>query len=143
MDGHNVREYRKNELAKKIGYVSQKAVMFSGDIRSNVNFGDNDADDATVEKSIEIAQSSSFVEEQKGGIAVSYTHLDVYKRQGLGIACVIKEFVTTDLSKNHLIEIPLGFPIHKREIGFAYPKNIKAATALQLFVDFYKNFPPK
>ena len=61
VDGHNVREYRKNELSKKIGYVSQKAVMFSGDIRSNVNFGDNDADDNAVEKAIEIAQSSVFL----------------------------------------------------------------------------------
>ena len=68
VDGVDVRKYRKNELAKKIGYVSQKAVMFSGDIRSNVNFGDNNADDETVEKAIEIAQSSSFVGEQKGGI---------------------------------------------------------------------------
>lgn len=46
VDGVNVKEYRKNELEKKIGYVSQKAVMFSGDIRSNVNFGDNNADDS-------------------------------------------------------------------------------------------------
>ncbi|MBR2884936.1 MAG: ABC transporter ATP-binding protein [Clostridia bacterium] len=68
VDGHNVREYHKNELAKKIGYVSQKAVLFSGDIRSNVNFGDNNADDAAVEKAIEIAQSTSFVDAQKGGI---------------------------------------------------------------------------
>ncbi len=68
MDGHNVREYRKNELAKKIGYVSQRAVMFSGDIRSNVNFGDNGADDNTIERAIEIAQSSSFVDKEKGGI---------------------------------------------------------------------------
>ena len=68
VDGHNVREYHKNELAKKIGYVSQKAVLFSGDIRSNVNFGDNNADDAAVEKAIEIAQSTSFVDAQQGGI---------------------------------------------------------------------------
>ncbi len=68
VDGHDVREYRKNELAKKIGYVSQKAALFSGDIRSNVNFGDNNADDDIVKNAIEIAQSSSFVEEQKGGV---------------------------------------------------------------------------
>ncbi|MBO5461416.1 MAG: ABC transporter ATP-binding protein [Ruminococcus sp.] len=68
VDGHNVREYKKKELARKIGYVSQKAVLFSGDIRSNVNFGDNDSSEETIEKAIEIAQSIDFVENQKGGI---------------------------------------------------------------------------
>ena len=93
VDGHDVREYRKNELAKKIGYVSQKAVMFSGDIRSNVDFGDNNADDATVEKSIEIAQSRSFVEEQKGGIggkvAQNGTNFSGGQKQRLSIARAI------------------------------------------------------
>lgn len=68
VDGHDVREYKKEELAKKIGYVSQKAVLFSGDIRENIDFGDNNADDATVEKAIAIAQSTEFVEKQKGGV---------------------------------------------------------------------------
>jgi len=90
VDGHDVREYTKNELAKKIGYVSQKAVLFSGDIRSNVNFGDNNADDAAVEKAIEIAQSSSFVEAQKGGIggrvAQNGTNFSGGQKQRLSIA---------------------------------------------------------
>ena len=68
VDGHDVREYRKHELARKIGYVSQKAVLFSGDIRSNVNFGDNNSSEETIEKAIEIAQSADFVKRQKGGI---------------------------------------------------------------------------
>ena len=68
VDGHDVREYRKHELARKIGYVSQKAVLFSGDIRSNVNFGDNNSSEETIEKAIEIAQSADFVQRQKGGI---------------------------------------------------------------------------
>ncbi|MBP3478845.1 MAG: ABC transporter ATP-binding protein, partial [Oscillospiraceae bacterium] len=90
VDGHDVREYKMHELAKKIGYVSQKAVLFSGDIRSNVNFGDNNADDATVEKAIEIAQSSSFVEAQKGGIdgrvAQNGTNFSGGQKQRLSIA---------------------------------------------------------
>ena len=90
VDGINVRNYRKNELAKKIGYVSQKAVMFSGDIRSNVNFGDNNADDPTVEKAIAIAQSTDFVEAQKGGIggevAQNGTNFSGGQKQRLSIA---------------------------------------------------------
>lgn len=68
VDGRDVREYRKEELASKIGYVSQKAQLFSGDIETNVNFGDNHADEETVRQAIEIAQSADFVEEQKEGI---------------------------------------------------------------------------
>ena len=90
VDGHNVREYRKNELQKKIGYVSQKAVLFSGDIRSNIDFGDNNADEATIEKAIDIAQSTSFVEAQKGGIdgrvAQNGTNFSGGQKQRLSIA---------------------------------------------------------
>lgn len=93
VDGHNVREYRKNELAKKIGYVSQKAVLFSGDIRSNIDFGDNNADDAVIEKAIDIAQSSSFVETQNGGIdgrvAQNGTNFSGGQKQRLSIARAI------------------------------------------------------
>lgn len=90
VDGHNVREYRKNELSKKIGYVSQKAVLFSGDIRSNINFGDNKADDKAVEKAIEIAQSTEFVKTEKGGIsgkvAQNGTNFSGGQKQRLSIA---------------------------------------------------------
>ncbi len=93
VDGHNVREYRKNELAKKIGYVSQKAVLFSGDIRSNIDFGDNNADDAVIEKAIDIAQSSLFVEAQNGGIdgrvAQNGTNFSGGQKQRLSIARAI------------------------------------------------------
>ncbi len=68
VDGHNVKDYGKQELAKKIGYVSQKAVLFSGDIRSNIDFGDNNAGDAAILQAVEIAQSSNFVNDEKGGI---------------------------------------------------------------------------
>ena len=93
VDGVNVRQYKKNELNKKIGYVSQKAIMFSGNIRSNVNFGDNNADDQTVEKAIEIAQSSSFVNEEKGGIegtvSQNGTNFSGGQKQRLSIARAI------------------------------------------------------
>lgn len=68
IDGHNVKEYKKDELAQKIGYVSQKAVLFSGDIRSNIDFGDNNADDDTVEHAVAISQSADFVQKQQDGI---------------------------------------------------------------------------
>lgn len=90
VDSHDVREYRKNELMKKISYVSQKAVLFSGDIRSNINFGDNNADDEAIENAIRIAQGSSFVEDEKGGIdgrvAQNGTNFSGGQKQRLSIA---------------------------------------------------------
>ena len=90
VDGHDVREYRKHELARKIGYVSQKAVLFSGDIRENVNFGDNNASEETIEKAVEIAQSTGFVDAQKGGldghVAQGGTNFSGGQKQRLSIA---------------------------------------------------------
>ncbi|MDO4805974.1 MAG: ABC transporter ATP-binding protein [Coriobacteriales bacterium] len=90
VDGHDVREYRKSELAKRIGYVSQRSVLFSGDIRSNVDFGDNESDDATVKRAIAIAQGSDFVDAQEKGIEAAVaqmgTNLSGGQRQRLSIA---------------------------------------------------------
>lgn len=69
VDGMNVKEYRQKELRSKIGYVSQKAVLFSGDITSNVAYGDNGKAPVTeqgVREAVAIAQSADFVEQQKG-----------------------------------------------------------------------------
>ncbi len=65
-----------------------------------------------------------------------------FAKINLGVACVIREFVKEDLSDKTLIEIPLGFPIHKREVGFAYKKTLKPSKSLELFIDFYHNYKP-
>lgn len=54
----------------------------------------------------------------------------------LGAGCVIRDFVKTELQTKTLVEIPLKSPLHKREIGFAYSKNIKISKSLQQFIDF-------
>lgn len=69
IDGVNIRDYSLSALNKKIGYVSQRAVIFKGDVQSNVNFGDNDADLARVEKAVEIAQAKPFVDNMPNGIS--------------------------------------------------------------------------
>lgn len=69
IDGVNVREYRLESLYNKLGYVPQKAVMFSGTVASNVAFGEcgNAKRDAeAVERAIRIAQGKLFVEKMKG-----------------------------------------------------------------------------
>lgn len=71
LDGHDIKEYRQEALQNKIGYVSQKAVLFEGDIASNVAFGqkqDGNYTEEQIEKAIRVAQSESFVADKAGGI---------------------------------------------------------------------------
>ena len=63
-----------------------------------------------------------------------------FAKIGVGVACVIKSFVSQELADGSLVEIPLGIPIHKREVGFAYNENIKPSKSLQAFIDFYTNY---
>ena len=48
IDGVNVKEYNLEALNRKIGYVPQRGVLFSGTVRGNVNFGDNNSDEDTI-----------------------------------------------------------------------------------------------
>ena len=61
-----------------------------------------------------------------------------FAKIGLGVACVIRQFVEKELEEGTLIEIPLDSPIRKREIGFAYLENIQQTTAVQEFINFYR-----
>lgn len=63
-----------------------------------------------------------------------------FSRIGVGVACVIKNFVREDLENGTLMEIPLGFPIHKREVGFAYKTTTKPSKSLAEFIHFYKTY---
>ena len=63
-----------------------------------------------------------------------------FARIGVGVACVIKNFVREDLENGTLVEIPLGFPIHKREVGFAYKTKTKPSKSLAEFIHFYKTY---
>ena len=63
-----------------------------------------------------------------------------FARIGVGVACVIKNFVREDLENGTLMEIPLGFQIHKREVGFAYKTTTKPSKSLAEFIHFYKTY---
>ncbi|MDD6306096.1 MAG: LysR family transcriptional regulator [Clostridiales bacterium] len=63
-----------------------------------------------------------------------------FARIGVGVACVIKSFVSEDLASGALVEIPLGIPIHKRAVGCAYRTSTKQSRALTEFIEFYKHF---
>lgn len=63
-----------------------------------------------------------------------------FARIGVGIACVIKNFVKNDLANGTLVEIPLEVPIARREVGFAYRTNAKPSKSLAEFIQFYKSY---
>lgn len=70
VDGVNVREYTQQALRNKIGYVSQKAILFAGSVRDNINFGDNGRGpiaDEMVKKAIATAQATEFIEQMEDG----------------------------------------------------------------------------
>ena len=71
VDGVNVKEYTQKALRNKIGYVSQKAVLFTGSIKSNVAYGNNGTKgftDDVVKQAIETAQAKEFVDKTEGGV---------------------------------------------------------------------------
>lgn len=63
VDGVNVKDYNKEALNNKIGYVSQKAVMFDGTVKSNITYGksENKITDEKVKEAIKVAQAQDFV----------------------------------------------------------------------------------
>ena len=59
-----------------------------------------------------------------------------FAKIGVGVACVIKNFVQEELADGQLQQIPLDIPIHKRDVGFAYKKTHLQNDALSCFLDF-------
>jgi ATP-binding cassette subfamily B protein len=92
VDGRNVKDYTQQALRNKIGYVSQRAVLFSGSVRENIAFGDcgHDMDSSSVIESVYTAQASEFVEKMEGGydahIAQDGGNLSGGQKQRLSIA---------------------------------------------------------
>lgn len=93
IDGVNVKDYDLQALNRKIGYVPQKGVLFSGTIKSNVNFGDNNADEETIKNALSVAQASNFVGKMENGINSTIsqggTNVSGGQKQRLSIARAI------------------------------------------------------
>ncbi|MEX3747157.1 ABC transporter ATP-binding protein [Lysinibacillus xylanilyticus] len=93
VNGINVKEYAHEALYNKLGYVSQKAVLFSGTVKSNVAYGENGqtpSTDEEIKKAVEIAQGKEFVETMEGeyeaAIAQGGTNLSGGQKQRISIA---------------------------------------------------------
>ena len=96
VDGINVKEYKQEVLRNKLGYVPQKAVMFTGSVKENVSYGDNGKKKATqskIEEAIEVAQASEFVLNMEGTydahIARGGTNVSGGQKQRLAISRAI------------------------------------------------------
>ena len=90
VEGRDVREYTMEELRQKVGIVPQKAVLFQGTIRDNLQWGKQDATEEELWQAIETAQAKEFVEQKEGKldapVAQSGRNLSGGQRQRLTIA---------------------------------------------------------
>ena len=92
VDGVDVRDYKQSVLHNKIGYVSQKAVMFTGTVESNVDYGDSGKSitEEEIIKAIDVAQGTDFVSKMEDGytshIARGGTNVSGGQKQRLSIA---------------------------------------------------------
>ena len=91
--GINVKEYKLEKLYNKIGYVSQKAVIFSGTVKSNVLYGEDGGKKSDIKEAIRVAQAKEFVEKMDdkydSHIASSGTNISGGQKQRLVIARAI------------------------------------------------------
>ena len=65
MDGHDIRNLKQHDLREMLGYVPQKGVLFSGDIASNILFGNPEGSKEEMEEAAKIAQADEFIENKK------------------------------------------------------------------------------
>lgn len=90
IDGIDIRKMTQKELRSKIGYVSQKAVLFSGSVADNIKFGKEDATEEEMKKAAQIAQATEFISQMKDGyeseIAQGGTNISGGQKQRLSIA---------------------------------------------------------
>jgi ATP-binding cassette subfamily B multidrug efflux pump len=90
VDGVDVREMKQEDLRDKIGYVPQKAVLFSGTIASNIRFGRESATDDEVKRAAVVAQAAEFIDQRPEGytapVSQGGTNLSGGQKQRLAIA---------------------------------------------------------
>lgn len=90
VDGVDLRELSQEHLREKIGFVPQKAVLFSGTINENIRYGKEDASDEEIRHAAAVAQASEFISEMKDGfdsaIAQGGTNVSGGQKQRLSIA---------------------------------------------------------
>lgn len=78
--------------------------------------------------------------------AVDISNMDLlidFAKIGVGVACVIKNFVRNELADRLLVEVPTKISIPSREVGFACKESVAPSRSLQTFIDFYTSYTAK
>ena len=104
LDGIDIRDIKQHDLREKLGYVPQKGVLFSGNIASNIMFGNQDGTEEEMKEAAEIAQATEFIETKPEGyespIAQGGSNVSGGQKQRLSIARAIakhpQEFIFDD-----------------------------------------------
>ena len=93
VDGVNIKDVDLKKLRDKIGFVPQKGVLFTGTIKDNIKYGNDNITDEDVNKALEVAQATEFVSKLKGGvdydISQGGTNVSGGQKQRLSIARAI------------------------------------------------------
>ena len=93
LDGIDIRDIKQHDLREKLGYVPQKGVLFSGNIASNIMFGNQDGTEEKMKEAAEIAQATEFIETKPEGyespIAQGGSNVSGGQKQRLSIARAI------------------------------------------------------
>lgn len=93
IDGKDIREVSQHDLRDRLGYVPQKGVLFSGDIASNILYGNPDGSEAEMEEAAQIAQAEEFISHKKkkyhSPIAQGGSNVSGGQKQRLSIARAI------------------------------------------------------
>lgn len=93
VDGVNIKDVDIHELREKIGFVPQKGILFTGTIKDNIKYGNENISDEDVNKALDVAQATEFVSKLKGGvdydISQGGTNVSGGQKQRLSIARAI------------------------------------------------------
>jgi LysR family transcriptional regulator, cyn operon transcriptional activator len=140
LDNLKVRELSQVIKEKDSNTSSKKIIMKAADIFKSANVMLLDEKNMT-RLYIEDYFTRNHIETNQ---ILEVSNMDLlieFAKIGLGVSCVIKEFIQNDLYDGTLIEIPLEKPLGTREIGFAYENNSAISDSAMKFIQFYKNMP--